>query len=204
MAPPVACLSPSGRLPRAAAARIATETGSAALTPFSLSRYLAAPRPPARLVLCPAGRSVAADLRFLDRVALRLLWRPPPAGFEDAIAGIREPAAGHSPRGRRARSSAAPIAAALLLEGRVGPERARAALAAKAPPHWIVENARSVCIPERGLRALARSGVRWAALEPVEVLGLCATPALAQAVRRGRPFLPPRTRIWIRPLGTRP
>ncbi len=199
MAPPIACLVPGGRLAPAASARIAAETRPATISSFSLSAYRAAPRPPGRLVLCPAGRSVEADLRYLSRVAQCLLWPRPPGGFQDAIAGIRAPGRVETDRrGRRAPSSGEQIAAALLLEGEVSLQRARRALAARGPCQWIVEDPRCVRIPERSLRALVRAGVRWSSLEGLEIVALYASPALARARPRLRRVLPPRTPIWVR------
>jgi hypothetical protein len=197
MAARIVCLSPSGRLAPAVAQRIGAESGPARIEALSLSGYLAAPRPPRRIVLCPAGRSLPADLRFLRRVAQRLLWPPPPAGFADAIAGIRPPATAAARRSGRPTVARAPIAAALLLEGPVGPDRVRRALAAAGPRDWIVESPRSVLIPERSLARLARAGVRWSALEPVEVVGLFASPALARARARWAELLPRRSTTWV-------
>jgi hypothetical protein len=95
------------------------------------------------------------------------------------------------------------MSAALLLEGPVDRARARAALAAspggaERPRDWIVESARHVRLSGPLLGALARAGVRWSALEPVEVAAVYAASAVARSLRR-RTWLPARTPVWITP-----
>jgi len=196
----IACVAPSRRSAVSAAGRVAASLPNATVEAFSLSGYLAAARAPDRIVLCPAGISTAADLRFLDLAVERLLRPSPPRGLRAAIGGIRP----HGDRPRRAQAQprrepgkAAPGASALLLEGRVGPSRALAALAASGPRDWIVESARHVRIPARLHRRLAQAGIRWSALEPIEIVALYATPALARAHRKWKALLPAQTRVWI-------
>ena len=100
-------------------------------------------------------------------------------------------------------SETQPMTAALLLEGAVDHIRTRAALAAvegagAGPRDWIVESVRHVAVPARRLAALERAGIRWCALEPVELLAVCAGAALARSVRN-QPWLPAGTPVWITP-----
>ena len=196
----VVCITPAGRLPRATAAAIEAALPGVPLTTRSLSRYLAAPGSGSRILLVPAGASVSRDLAFLRRAARRLLWPAPSADFRDAIGGLRTE--GSSPRAegaRRPRRQARGTATALLLEGRVDPVRMRAILASGAPQDWIVESPRHVALPAGLERALERAGVRWSALEPVELVAVCVGAALAKTRARWRRLLPPRTAVWIRP-----
>jgi hypothetical protein len=171
----------------------------AAFVPFSLETYLREENPPRRVVLCPAGRSVAGDVAFLRGVAARLLWPPPPARLAEAIEGIRAGddappvvvATRRRPGGRRR-------GPALLLEGRVDAARARAALRDSRTRDWIVESAGSVRLSPRALARTAKEGVRWSVLEPVAVEGVWATRSLARGRRAWRALLPPRTAVWIR------
>jgi len=184
-------------------ASILAEVGSerlpgATLVPFTLARYLRAEDPPRRVVLCPAGRSVAGDLAFLRAVAARLLWPAPPARVAEAIDGIR---AGEDlpfvssamPRRPESRRSGP----ALLLEGAVDAARARAALRDSPTREWIVESPGRVRLSERSLARFAAAGVRWSVLAPVVVDGVCASRDLARARRSWRALLPPRTPVWI-------
>lgn len=214
---PIVCIAPGGRLPREAAAGLAPAVAGSRLIIHSLSGYLAAPQPSARILLCPAGASLASDLVFLRRAARRLLWPPPFADFRDAIAGLRTTAAGSSAGARKTARPAGPrpvprpppsrgagavgddTAAAILLEGRVDPRRIRAVLASGAPRDWIVESPRHVVLPDALSQSVERAGVRWWALEPVEVVALYAVEALAAARARWSRLLPPRTPVWIRP-----
>lgn len=197
----IACVAETVRTASRLAPAVGERAGGAPVEPFSLTGYLAVPDPPRRVVLCPAGSSVLRDVRFLERAARRLLWPAPPARLADAIGGIRaEGSAPDSPpasprRASRARGGGGP---ALLLEGVVDAPRARAALRRSATRHWIVETPGRVRLTERELAALAREGVRWAVLEPVTLVAVCAAPALARAARRWRALLPPRTSVWIR------
>lgn len=163
----------------------------APLKRLSLDEYLRARSAPDRVVLCPQGRSLDADLAFLQAAKNRLLWPPPPPDIADAIAGLvtetPDAAAATSavePARKPARPrSRGPLHAALLLEGLVTRERVDRALASPLRL-WIVESVRSVSLNEADLEDLARKGVRWAALRPVELAGLAASLALARARSR--------------------
>jgi hypothetical protein len=196
----VVCIAPAGRLSRGAAAEIAAGLPGVSLTARSLSGYLDAPRDGNRILLCPAGRSLEDDLAFLRRTARRLLWPAPSPDFRAAIGGLRtrsaQPQAEAASRPLRRRGHG--LAAALLLEGPVGPQRARAALASAAPRDWIVESPRHVRLSAELDRALERAGVRLSALEPVEVVALFASVALARAAGRWKSWFPPKTPVWIR------
>jgi hypothetical protein len=185
------------RQPSAAAAR---GIPCAPLERLSLDEYLRARSAPDRVVLCPQGQNLDADLAFLQAAKSRLLWPAPPPDISDAIAGlVTETAAAAAttsaakPGSRPARSrQQGPLHAALLLEGLVTRERTDAALASPVRL-WIVESVRCVGLGSAELEDLARKGVRWAALRPVELAGLAASGALARARShwprwlRGRP-----------------
>lgn len=187
------------RQPPAAAAR---GIPCAPLERLSLDAYLRARSAPDRVVLCPQGRSLDADLAFLKAAKSRLLWPSPPPDITDAIAGlVTETAAAAAttsavkPARKPARSrSQGPLRAALLLEGLVTRERADAALASPVRL-WIVESVRCVVLGEADLEDLARKGVRWAALRPVELAGLAASGALARARSRWPRWLQGRP-VW--------
>ena len=196
----IACVGPGRRSAASAASGVAASLPKARLEAFSLAGYLASADAPHLVVLCPAGLSTAADLRFLGLAAERLLWPGPPRGLRAAIGGIRPHREGprRSETPRRAADAATPgRTSALLLEGLVGPARALTALAAAGPRDWIVESARHVRITAGLRRRLARDGIRWSTLEPIELVGLHATPALARARGKWKALLPPRTRVWI-------
>jgi hypothetical protein len=196
----VVCIAPTGRLSRQAAEEIAAGLPGVPLVTRSIAGYLAAPQDGQRILLCPAGNSVPSDLAFLHRVAWRLLWPAPTADFQDAIGGLRTRGTPHA----AARSAPEPrrpargLVAALLLEGRVDAARARAVLDSSALRDWIVESPRHVQVSERLGRSLENAGVRWTALEPVEVVALFARPELARARARWRRVLPRETPVWIR------
>ena len=172
----VALVGP-GRPPTAATARIPLDR----IERFSLNAYLARSSAPSRVVLCPAGRGLDADLSFLRVARARLLWKAPPRDISDAIAGLvtAPPQAGAS----RARARASGPRHALLLEGVVTRRRAFAALASDVRL-WIVQDVRHVRLTGAELALLAREGVRWAALSPVQLAGLAASPALRRARSR--------------------
>jgi hypothetical protein len=192
---PAALVGP--RQPPAAAAR---GIPCAPLERLSLDEYLRAPSAPDRVVLCPQGRSLDADLAFLQAAKRRLLWPSPPPDITDAIAGlVTETAAASTttsevePARKLARSrSKGPLHAALLLEGLVTRDRVHRALASPVRL-WIVESVRCVGLGSADLEDLARKGVRWAALRPVELAGIAASSGLARArsrwprSMRGRP-----------------
>ena len=173
-----------------AAAALGTHAPAFRLVPSSFAAYVASFDAPSRVILCatrgPASRSIA----FLHRAAARLLWPAPPADIDSAIGGLREshasPPAG--PAGSPARRSR-PLRVALLLEGKVDRARTRAALASDGPRDWIVESPRHVDVPERALESLARAGVRWSVLQPVELVAIYAAGSVARTLR-GRAWLP--------------
>ena len=114
------------------------------------------------------------------------MWPAPSSDFRDAIAGLRtETARPRLARLRDAPPDAGDTVAALLLEGRVGPARMRALLASGGPREWIAESPGHVELPSRWADRLARAGVRWSALEPVELVALTPRPALARACSAG-------------------
>lgn len=201
---PVAFLTPTVRMASVLAEVASEELPGATLVPFTLARYLRAGSPPRRVVLCPAGRSVARDLAFLRAVAARLLWPAPPARVAEAIDGIRAgedaPFVASAMRRRPESRRSGP---ALLLEGDVDAARAYAALRGSRTREWIVESAGRVRLSERSLARFAEAGVRWSVLTPVVVDGVCASRDLARARRSWRALLPPRTPVWIRDRGER-
>ena len=194
----VALVAETGREARVAASALRERIPAATIVPVSLADYLANPGAPSRVIFCATRGSAAAGLAFLGRAAARLLWPAPPTDIGAAIGGLREsPPAASAVRMRR---SGRPRAA-LLLEGPVDQVRARSALAAVAdtgPRDWIVESVRHVRLRERGLTALARAGIRWSALEPVELLAAYVAAPFARALR-GRPWFPRGTPVWITP-----
>lgn len=195
----VVCIAPAGRLSRRATDAIASEIPGVSLVTRSIEGYLASDGDGRRIVLCPAGRSIQSDLAFLRRVAGRLLWPSPSADLRDAIGGLRAVASPATSRSARPpRRSASGVVAALLLEGRVDAARARAVLESSPLRDWIVETPRHVRLPERLGAALARAGVRWSALEPVEVVALFARPELLRARARWRTLLGRGTPVWVR------
>nr|MDQ5870971.1 hypothetical protein [Acidobacteriota bacterium] len=86
-----------------------------------------------------------------------------------------------------------------LLEGEVTSARAESAAASGAPRQWIVERVQRVRIPRAGLEELRRLGIRWSALEPVEVIGLAASPELVRAPSRWGTRLPAGVPVWRSP-----
>ncbi len=199
---PVAVVAVTGPEAAAVAAALGALLTGASLAPATLRAYLAAPDAPARVILCAARGPAPRALAFLRRAAARLLWPAPAGDLLDAIGGLISSAV-FAPRRYGGRAPAFSAArgglggrSALLLEGPVDPARARAALAS-APRDWIVESVRHVRVGDRGLAALARAGVAWSALEPVELVAVYAAPPIARAL--GRPaWLPPGTAVWVR------
>jgi hypothetical protein len=196
--PAIAVVAATAAEARDAAAALPLRTPGSRLVPAALAAYLGDPAAPARIVLCatrgPAGRGLA----FLTRASARLLWPAPPADIDAAIGGLRD--ADHAPR-RGGTARGGRLRAALLLEGPVDAFRTRAAFAAvenAGPRDWIVESARHVRLSGPRLAALARAGVRWSALEPVELVAVYAGAAVARSLR-GRAWLPRRTPVWITP-----
>jgi hypothetical protein len=192
----VACLAGSLAEARSATRTLSARLPEAALLPYSLRSYLAALDAPARVVVCPGGRSLEEQLHQLRRIHLRLFWPAASADFRDAIGGLRTGGARPRRVGPLRRTPSSRVAAALLLEGPIDAARARAAIEAGGPLDWIVESVRHVRIGEARLFQIGRAGVRWAVLEPVDLVALCASPALA-ASRRWRRFVPARTPIWV-------
>jgi hypothetical protein len=171
----------------------ATRLPRARLQPISLARYASDPAAPLKIVLCPAGKSVADDLEFLRAARRAVLWPPPTAELWSAIAGLRgshDAPPSTAPPGARRRGSA------LLLEGNLSLPRARRAVSSGAPRDWIVERVQSVRVGPSGLDELRRLGIRWAVLEPVEVIALAASPALARARSRWAKYLPTDVPVW--------
>ena len=185
-------VAPSLRRARAAARALGGRWKEERIQPTTPATLLAGPEP-ARVLLCPEGRSSEQDAAFLELARRRILWPAPDADLAAAVAGLRgeHPAPLPPPTtetGGRGRKSA------LLMEGRVTP--ARAAEAARSQTRdWIVESRFHVRLSERRLRELAALGVRWFALRPVGVEALLVSRAKAPAVRVWRDILPPRTRI---------
>ena len=192
---PLALVARTDSQARAAAAALAGKIERDRLRPFSLDRFLASERAPSRIVASAAGKDLRGALDFLRRLRLRALWPPPGADLLEAIAGLRPSTVIST--SRFPPHSGAALATALLLEGEVTPERARGALAGTLPRDWIVESARRVRIPAAGLEELRRRGVRFFALEPVEVVALAASPALARARAKWRHLLPAGTPVWV-------
>ena len=209
--PSVAVVAATAAEARAAADVLVPRVPGRDVVPAAFGAYLADAGAPSRVILCatrgPAERAAA----FLGRAAARLLWPPPPSDLGAAIGGLRETPPAPA-RIRRARSDRRRVRSALLLEGSVDRTRAGAALAATKQAErsgaeagvgmglwlWIVESPRHVRLPERSLAALARAGVEWSALEPVELVAVYAAPPVARALR-GRGGLPRGTPVWITP-----
>ncbi len=197
MNPTIACVAPAVRPSRSVLGAVAERVRDARPRGFSLSGYLASSAPPPRVVFCPAGESVSEDRRFLEDAARRLLWPPPPMRLRLAIGALRNDADDEaSPPGARAASDPS---SALLLEGVVGPARARAALRANGPREWIVESPARVRLSRRELDRLASAGIRWWSLAPVILVGVSVSVELARAAASWRSWLPARTPVWIRP-----
>lgn len=196
----VGVIAPTPALARSAAAFLAGRLPGAP-SPFALPDYLASPRAPRRIVICPSGRSVATDVDFLRTARERILWDAPEEIVYGAIEGLLGsiPTAPPPGTGRRR----APVSrkraggtAALLLEGIVTTRRARA-LSSQDARLWIVEHPGRVRVDRGLMETLRRKGVRWAALEPVLVLAVVASPRLAEARSLWARLLPRATPVWI-------
>ena len=74
--------------------------------------------------------------------------------------------------------------------------RARSALAGDART-WIVRKATDVRLDARELAFLSSAGVRWAALSPIRVVAVAATPGLARARARWKRLVPPGAAVWV-------
>lgn len=197
---PVAVVGPTSPVARAIALPLAPLLAPFRVSHFSLARFLADRKAPPRIVICPEGRLLREDLLFLEEVRRRALWPGPGTELAGAIAGLRgehDPPAGDStprPSGRGRTS-------ALLLEGDVTSARAARAVDSGAPRHWVVERVQSVRIPAARLDELRRLGIRWSALEPVEVIALAASPDLARVAARSPSRLPARVPVWTIGMG---
>lgn len=200
----IACLA--GRLEdaRRAAVEIASHAPGTVLLPCSLRGYLADPRAPSRIVLCATGPP-ERGVEFLRTAVRRLLWPGVPDGLREAIGGLREPPIRAREKARSPRNTARrrEPSSALLMEGLIDERRARSALLAPGPPDWVVESARHVRIPARWLEALDRAGIRWAVLEPIEVVALHASPGLARARGKWSRWFSRSTPVWVRERASR-
>lgn len=197
--PPVALLGPTLAVPRSFLPRLERRLPAFSLVPLSLARFLSDRAAPSRVVLCPAGDSLTGDLAFLESIRRRALWPPPGVDLWGAIAGLRgsheaPPSGARTPGPGRSRRTSA-----LLLEGDVTPASARRAAASGAPRHWIVERVQRVRIAEAALEQLRLRGIRWSVLEPVEVIGIAVSPALANARGRWKKILPAEAPVWVFP-----
>jgi len=191
----LALVSPTAAAARESGPEVAPWLPDARLVPVSLGTYRRDRRAPLRIVLCPAGESVEDDVRFLREARRAILWPPPSAEVWNAIAGLR--GSHDPPPGRAAAASGrAGRRSALLLEGDVTFDRARRAASSGAPREWIVERVQRVRIASPGLEELRRLGIRWATLEPVEVVALAASPPLSRAASRWRHLLPTGVLVW--------
>ena len=200
----IACLAPRLVEARRAAEHIAARAPGAVLVPCSLRSYLADPRAPRRIVLCASGPP-DRSLEFLRAAARRLLWPRVPSGLREAIGGLRAEPAGAREVETSSRTAVRrrEPSAALLMEGLIDEPRARAALLSSGPRDWIVESARHVRIPARWLETLEQAGIRWSALEPIEVVALHASPALARGRAKWSRLFSRDTPVWIRERASR-
>jgi hypothetical protein len=190
----ITVVAPTAARARSAVAAVFDRLPGARLLPTSLASLAASGLATGRLVLCPGGLDVEQDLAFVSRVRARALWPAPEADLHGAIAGLL---------GHDLPDSSAPVSkggslrkVALLLEGRITPARTRAALRSDTR-HWIVEDPGCVRLSGRQLDTLRGRGVRWSALNPVRVVALLASPALAAARRRWQRLLPAETPVWV-------
>ncbi len=188
-------MAPSLDRARAVANRLDARWATDPLRPQSWASFLCADPAP-RILLCPEGRSLDADVGFLKAAGARLFWPPPPEELRGAVAGLR---GDHLPLPKNLPLRGASDQAsqrALLLEGAVTARRARRALKSSARA-WIVEHPIFVRLSARELQDLEREGVRWTVLNPVRLVALLATPLLARSRNRWRTFLPARTRAIV-------
>jgi hypothetical protein len=201
----VAVVSATPASARSAAAALAPEFPSARLLPLSLAQYRARRGVPLPAILAPAGADRASDRRFLEAARARILWKPAPQDLYAAIAGVltdlperhdREGAPDfqkhqhkHKHKHEHRHKHKHEPVSALLLEGAITPERARAALASPAR-HWIVEHVGKVRLSGAQLASLSRAGVQWSVLHPARVL------AIADRTGCARSLFPRGMRIW--------
>src|SRR5687768_10069539 len=191
----IALVGPTVPVARAFAARLLLRLPEAELLAYSLRRFLSDRRAPSRIVICPAGKSVREDVLFLEDVRRRALWPRPDSELAGAIAGLRGEHDAPEP-GSAALRSGRGRTTALLLEGDVTQARAASAARSGAPRHWIVERVQRVRIPPAALEELRRIGIRWSALEPIEVISLAASPGLAGDPTRWASQLPGGVPVW--------
>ena len=163
----VAIVAPTPAAARATAAWLARDLPEARLRPLSLSGYCARRGAPLPFVLASAGLDPEADRAFFLAARDRLLWAPVSGDLYDAIAGVLT----HLPARRVAPALGRGPGTALLLEGELTPERARAALLSSAR-HWIVEHVGRVRLSLAEIEELAAQGVRWSALHPARLMGV--------------------------------
>lgn len=215
-------LAPTASEAARAARALARQQSGLRLRPYSFNGFLRSRTPPSDVVLYPGERSLGQSVEFLRRVRRRLLWPLPSRDLLAAISGLisRDDLAGgfggaEGPQLRTRRpvlrlpakasakagggSGGGTLASALLLEGEVTAERAREVLVSRFPREWIVESARRVRLSESEVEGIRRRGVRWRTLDPVVVLALAASPALARARAQWKAFLPARTPVWTLP-----
>ncbi len=199
MNPTIACVTPAVRPSRRVLSAVAGRVPNDRPKGFSLAAYLGSSAAPLRVVFCPEGASLSADRRFLKDAVGRLLWPSPPTRLRMAIGALRNDDDDEVPPDG-ARTAPDP-SSALLLEGIVGPSRARAALRANGPREWIVESPARVRLSDRELGRLASAGIRWWALAPVTLVAVSVSAELAREAASWRSWLPARTPIWILPRG---
>jgi hypothetical protein len=176
---------------------LASRLPRARLHPLSKSEFLRR-EPLLPLILASGDGDADARRRFFERARERFLWTAPASDLYAAIEGVLT----GLPRRRQRPSPSASgdFATALLLEGEVGPERTRAALASSVR-HWIVEHPGRVKLSPGELRRLRDCGVEWSALEPVLLLGV-ALAGRAGGSPFGSPFR--KVAVWrIKPAGSR-
>ena len=198
MPEPVAVIAETLRAARSAARRLAEASRlRAPLTPWTPASYLREHAAPSRIVLCAPSRGAARSEAFLRAWAERLLWPAPPGDLHRAIDGIRAGAHAPGPLKRApAPAGRRRLTSARLLEGRVDRRRATAALEAGRPFDWIVESPRHVRLTSGQLETLAARGVRWSALEPVELVAVFAPAPPARSRRRWARVLGRRVPFW--------
>jgi hypothetical protein len=190
---PVSVVAPTLARARAAIS-VLSRSWDGALEPATLRRFLACRRS-TDFLLCPEGRGLSRDLTYLREARARMLWRAPDEDLHAAIAGLRGEEVG--PLSRYARQEGeGGRRRALLLEGVVDAQRARAALASDLR-QWIVESPFAVHLSARERRRLEKAGVSWFALAPAHLVALVASANLARERRLWRALLPPRTRVIV-------
>ncbi|MFN2385828.1 MAG: hypothetical protein ABR576_06020 [Thermoanaerobaculia bacterium] len=165
------------------------------LAPHSVESFLRSRRK-FRGIVIDAGAGTPAQARaFVERVRRRLLFPLPSARLSAAIAGLRD-----APEESATRLARGAGRSGLLLEGAVHSDRARRALArSELSRDWIVEDPRRIRFSETALEELAREGVRWFALTPLELVAIAAGPSLRRDLRRAKSGIPRGTPFWDLP-----